>query len=331
MTLPNTMKAVEITEPGEPDVLKPAELPVPQPGEGEVLIKVAGAGVNRPDVLQRKGGYPPPPGASPLPGLEVSGTVIALGSNVGNIALDDEVCALIPGGGYAEYAVAAAPLCLPIPAGLELVHAAGLPETFFTVWTNLFDSGQLKSGETVLIHGGSSGIGTTAIQIAKSVGATVYVTAGSEEKCAYCRQLGADLAIDYRAEDFVEAIKTETGGNGVNLVLDMVGGDYVPRNFDCLGLEGRYVSIAFLRGGTVELNLQKAMVKRQSWTGTTLRPRSVAQKAAIAVQLKEHIWPHLEDGSIQPVIHKVFPLAEAADAHRLMESSQHIGKILLTP
>ncbi len=331
MTLPTTMRAVEITEPGEPDVLKPADWQVPQPGDGEVLISVAGAGVNRPDVLQRKGGYPPPPGASPLPGLEISGTVVALGSNVESMAAGDEVCALVPGGGYAEYAVAAAPLCLPVPGGLDLVHAAGLPETFFTVWTNLFDSGNLRSGETVLIHGGSSGIGTTAIQVAKSAGATVYVTAGSEEKCAFCRKLGADLAIDYHTEDFVEAIKSATAGKGVNLVLDMVGGDYVSRNFDCLGLEGRYVSIAFLRGGVVELNFQKAMVKRQSWTGTTLRPRSVAQKAAIAEQLKRHVWPLLDDGAMRPVIHKVFPLAQAADAHRLMESSQHIGKILLTP
>jgi len=330
-TLPTTMLAVEITQPGDPDVLKPIEVPIPQPQEGEVLIKVAGSGVNRPDVFQRKGGYPPPPGASPHPGLEVSGTVVGHGPGAESPALGSEVCALLPGGGYAEYAVAAAPLCLPVPKGMGLIDAAGLPETFFTVWTNLFDSGNLRSGETVLVHGGSSGIGTTAIQIAKSVGATVFVTAGDQEKCEFCRKLGADLAIDYSAEDFVEAVKAATDGGGVDLVLDMVGGDYMQRNFDCLALEGRYVSIAFLRGPNVSLNLQKAMVKRQSWTGTTLRPRTVEQKAAIGRQLLENIWPKLEDGSIRPIIHRTFPLAEAAEAHRLMESSRHIGKILLTP
>lgn len=325
------MQAVEITQPGDPDVLRTIEVPLPQPQEGEVLIKVAGSGVNRPDVFQRKGGYPPPPGASPHPGLEVSGIVVALGPGTDLPALGSEVCALLPGGGYAEFAVAAGPLCLPVPAGMKLTDAAGLPETFFTVWTNLFDSGRLQTRETVLVHGGSSGIGTTAIQIAKSIGATVFVTAGDQEKCDFCRKLGADLAVNYAAEDFAQAVKTATDGKGVNLVLDMVGGDYMQRNFDCLALEGRYVSIAFLRGADVSLNLQKAMVKRQSWTGTTLRPRTVDQKAEIARALRENIWPRLEDGSIRPIIHRTFSLAQAADAHRLMESSRHIGKILLTP
>lgn len=327
--LPTSMMGVEITEPGGPDVLQAAQLALPSPEEGEVLIKTVAAGVNRPDVLQRLGGYPPPAGASPLPGLEVSGQIVAVGAGVPKGRIGEPVCALMPGGGYAEYAVTAEALCLPIPPGMAMVDAAGLPETFFTVWTNLFDSGRLSEGETVLIHGGTSGIGTTAIQVARAFGAKVITTAGSDEKCAFCEDLGAERTINYRREDFVETVRAHTEKKGVNLVLDMVGGDYMARNFDCLGLEGRYVSIAFLRGGSAEINFQKAMVKRQSWTGTTLRPRTVAQKAAIADALIANVWPRLADGSIKPIIHKTFALNQAAEAHRLMETSAHIGKILL--
>lgn len=329
--LPTTMQGVEITEPGGPEVLRATAMALPQPGPGEVLIRTVAIGVNRPDVFQRKGAYPPPPGASPLPGLEVAGTVVAHGPGVDAPAIGTEVCALVAGGGYAEFCAAAAPLCLPVPAGLSLEQAACLPETYFTVWTNLFDSGHLQAGETLLVHGGSSGIGTTAIQMAKAFGATVYTTAGSAEKCEACRRLGADLAINYREQDFAVAVLEATGGKGAGLVLDMVGGDYMQRNFDCLGIGGRVVSIAFLRGSNVTLDLQKAMVKRQSWTGTTLRPRSVEQKAAIARALESHVWPLLASGKIAPLIHARFPLSDAAKAHALMESSVHIGKILLLP
>ena len=326
---PAEMTAIEITEPGAPDVLRPAILPVPRPGEGEVLIKVAAAGVNRPDVLQRKGGYPPPPGASPLPGLEVAGTIIEVGASVDGWARGDAVCALVAGGGYAEYCVAPAPQCLPVPAGLSMVEAAALPETFFTVWTNVFQRGRLAAGETILIHGGSSGIGTTAIQLAKSFGATVLTTAGSDEKCAACRDLGADWAINYRTEDFVAIAKEATAGKGVDLVLDMVGGDYLPRNISALAVDGRHVSIAFLGGAKVTLDLRPVMVRRLTLTGSTLRPRSIADKAAIAAQLREQVWPLLESGDVRPVIHATMPLEEAADAHALMETSSHIGKIIL--
>jgi putative PIG3 family NAD(P)H quinone oxidoreductase len=286
--------------------------------------------VNRPDILQRTGGYAPPPGASDLPGLEIAGTVAALGSGVSGWKPGDAVCALVAGGGYAEYCAAPAPQCLPVPKGLDMIQAAGLPETFFTVWTNVFDRGRLKAGESFLVHGGSSGIGTTAIQLAHAFGARVFTTAGSAEKCAACRALGADLAIDYRTEDFVGAVGAATEGRGVDVILDMVGGDYIKRNLKILAVEGRLVQIAFLQGSTVELNLAQLMVKRQTLTGSTLRPRSVAEKGAIAAALKEKVWPLLEAGRIKPLIHATFPLADAAGAHRLMESSTHIGKIVLT-
>ena len=327
--LPATMTAVEIAQPGGPDVLNPVSLPVPQPGAGELLIKVAAAGINRPDVLQRKGVYPPPPGASPLPGLEVAGTVAAVGPDVAGWTVGDGVCALLAGGGYAEYAGAPAPQCLPVPAGLSKVEAAGLPETVFTVWTNLFERAGLKAGETVLIHGGSSGIGTTAIQMAKAFGARVLTTAGSEEKCAACRDLGADRAVNYRSEDFVEACREETGGRGVDVVLDMVGGAYIERNIEALAFEGRHVSIAFLGGAKVTLNMQKMMVKWLTLTGSTLRPRSVDAKGAIAAALKREVWPLIADGRLRVVVHTTVPLQQASAAHALMESSTHIGKIVL--
>ena len=327
--LPTTMTAIEITRFGGPEVLAAGQRPTPKPQAGELLIKVAAAGVNRPDVLQRTGGYAPPPGASDLPGLEIAGTVAALGEGTSGWKVGDEVCALVAGGGYAGYCAAPAAQCLPIPRGLDLVQAAGLPETFFTVWTNVFDRGRLKAGESFLVHGGSSGIGTTAIQLAHAFGARVFTTAGSAEKCAACRELGADLAIDYRSEDFVEAITRATAGKGVDVILDMVGGDYTARNLRTLAVEGRLVQIAFLKGSTVELNLAPLMVKRQTLTGSTLRPRSVAEKGAIAAALREKVWPLLDAGKVKPLIHATFPLGDAAGAHRLMESSAHIGKIVL--
>ena len=328
--LPSTMTAIEIARFGGPEVLIPATRPMPQPQEGEILIKVAAAGVNRPDILQRTGGYAPPPGASDLPGLEIAGTVAALGSGVGGWKPGDAVCALVAGGGYAESCAAPAPQCLPVPKGLDMIQAAGLPETFFTVWTNVFDRGRLKAGESFLVHGGSSGIGTTAIQLAHAFGARVFTTAGSAEKCAACRALGADVAIDYRTEDFVGAVGAATEGRGVDVILDMVGGEYIKRNLKILAVEGRLVQISFLQGSSVELNLAPLMVKRQTLTGSTLRPRSVAEKGAIAAALGEKVWPLLEAGRIKPLIHATFPLADAAKAHRLMESSAHIGKIVLT-
>lgn len=327
--LPATMTAIEIAEPGGPEVLRPTAAPVPRPGPGEVLIEVAFAGVNRPDVIQRTGGYPPPPGASPLPGLEIAGTVVALGEGATGYALGDAVCALVAGGGYAEYCVAPVPQVLPVPRGFSLEQAAALPETFFTVWTNVFERGGLRAGEAFLVHGGSSGIGTTAIQLAKAFGATVFTTAGSAEKCRACEELGADRAIHYREEDFVAVVKEATGKRGVDLILDMVGGDYIARNIDALAPDGRHVSIAFLAGPKVTFNMQKVMVKRLTLTGSTLRPRPVAEKGAIAAALRAQVWPLLEAGQVAPVLHKTFPLAEAAAAHALMESSAHIGKILL--
>jgi len=333
MSVPETMTVIEITEPGGPEVLKPAKRPVPQPGAGQVLIKTAAAGVNRPDVVQRYGLYPAPPGAPDWPGLEVAGEVVALGPQVSDIELGIKlggaVCALVAGGGYAEYVLADAPLCLPVPTGLSMVEAAALPETFFTVWTNVFERSGLQPGESVLIHGGSSGIGTTAIQLAKAFGARVYATAGSADKVRTCEALGADKAVDYKAEDFVAVLK-EAEPKGVNLVLDMVGGDYVQRNIEVLGLEGRLVNIAFLQGAKVEVNLLPVMLKRLHLTGSTLRPRSVAEKASIAEALKARVWPLLEAGTVKPVIDGTYPLAEAAQAHARMESSVHIGKIMLT-
>jgi len=330
MDIPATMRVVKIREPGGPEVLEISERHIPKPGPGEVLIHVAAAGVNRPDVLQRKGLYPPPPGASDLPGLEVAGVVAALGEGVADLAVGQQVCALLAGGGYAEYCVAPAPQCLPVPAGLSMAEAAGLPETFFTVWTNVFQRGRLQAGETFLVHGGTSGIGTTAIQLAKAFGATVFATAGGPDKAKACRDLGADRGIDYKAEDFVAVVKETTGGRGVDLILDMVGGDYLPRNIDALAVEGRHVSIAFLHGPQVTVNFVPVMMKRLTLTGSTLRARTVAQKGAIAAEMKTHVWPLLAAGRVRPVVHATFPLAEAARAHALMETSAHIGKIILT-
>ena len=328
--IPSRMTAIEIAEPGGPEVLVPVEREVPRPGPGEVLVAVEGAGVNRPDVMQRQGLYPPPPGASDIPGLEIAGTVVARGDGVSEPATGARVCALVTGGGYAQYCTAPAPLCLPVPAGLDVVHAAALPETFFTVWTNVFDRGRLAQGESLLAHGGSSGIGTTAIQLAKAFGATVYVTAGSREKCDRCIALGADAAINYRDEDFVERIGALTGKRGVDVVLDMVAGDYLAKNLKCLATDGRLVIIAVQHGPRVEsFNVLPIMLKRLTVTGSTLRPRSVEQKAVIARSLESRVWPLIEAGRIEPIVHSGFPLADAAAAHRLMESSEHIGKIVL--
>lgn len=330
MTLPSEMRAVEIKQPGGPEVLVPTRRPVPKPGPDEVLVKVAAAGVNRPDVLQRQGGYNPPPGASDLPGLEVAGEVVAIGPDTKRWKVGDRVAALVAGGGYAEYCVAPGPQCLPVPGKLDLVHAAAIPETFFTVWTNVFERGRLQRGETFLVHGGSSGIGTTAIQLASRFGARVFTTAGSDEKCSKCKELGADLAINYRTRDFVQAVNEATGGQGVDVILDMVGGDYIPKNLQCLAVEGRLVQIAFLKGPKAEINFANVMVKRQTVTGSTLRPRSVAQKGAIAQALEAKVWPLLASGQVAPLLHATFPLDQAAEAHRLMESSAHLGKIVLT-
>jgi NADPH:quinone reductase len=325
------MIAIEITAPGGPDVLKARQMPRPEPEAAQVLIRVGAAGVNRPDVLQRKGGYPPPPGAPLTPGLEVAGTVSALGPSVKRYRIGDKVCALVPGGGYAEYCVAAEDNALPIPAGLSVIEAGAIPETFFTVWTNVFERGGLKPGETLLVHGGSSGIGTTAIMLAHAFGSQVIATARSAEKCRACEKLGASRAINYREEDFVEAVKSATGDKGADVILDMVGGGYVARNLAAAGRNGRIVQIAFLEGSKVEVDLLAIMLKRLTLTGSTLRPRSVAEKAEIARALEARVWPLLESSKIKPQIHRTFPLAEAAEAHRLMESSKHIGKIVLVP
>lgn len=324
------MTAIEIVRPGPPDVLVPGTRPVPVPAAGEVLIDVGAAGVNRPDVMQREGNYPVPPGASDIPGLEIAGTVVALGPDVTEWQIGDRVCALVAGGGYAEYAMAPAPQCLPIPEGLDVTSAGAMPETFFTVWSNVFDRGRLTAGETLLVHGGSSGIGTTAIQMARALDARVLVTAGSPEKCAACEKLGAERAINYRTEDFVEVVRDATGGRGVDVVLDMVGGDYAPRNIECLAVDGRLVQIALLGGAKAQISLWRVMQRRLTITGSTLRPRPVADKAAIARQLRKIVWPLVEQGRIKPVIHATFPLASAADAHRLMGAGTHIGKIVLT-
>ena len=329
MNQPDTMRIIDHGAGGGPEVLVPGTAAVPQPAPGEVLIRVAFAGVNRPDILQRSGRYPPPPGASPLIGLEVAGEIAALGEGVTAWRIGDKVCALTNGGGYAEYAVAPAGQVLRVPAGLTLEQAAALPETCFTVWTNVFDRGRLRAGESLLVHGGSSGIGVTAIQMAHARGATVYATAGSAEKVAACVALGASAAINYRDEDFVAEIARLTDKRGVDVVLDMVGGDYIGRNLRCLAVEGRLVQIAFLQGSKAEVDWLALMVRRLTFTGSTLRPQGAAQKAAIAAALREEIWPLVASGAIVPQIFRVFPLAEAAAAHTLMESSQHIGKILL--
>jgi NADPH2:quinone reductase len=329
--LPATMTAIEITEPGGPEVLKPGSRPMPMPGAGEVLIKVAAAGINRPDVMQRMGQYPPPAGASDIPGLELAGMVAMVGLGVHHAKVGDAVCALVTGGGYATYCVAPEPQCLPVPKGLSMAEAAALPETCFTVWTNLFERGNLRAGETVLIHGGTSGIGTTAIQLAKALGAQqIFATAGSRDKCHACEKLGATRGIDYKHEDFVKVVRETTGGRGVDVILDMVGGDYIQRNISALALDGRIVNIAFLKGSQAEINLLPLMLKRGTLTGSTLRARSVEQKGAIAAPLRRVVWPLLEQGKVKPQIYRTFPLAEAAEAHRLMETSAHIGKIVLT-
>ena len=326
MTLPTTMRAVEISEPGGPDVLRPVERPVPVPAHGQILIKVAYAGVNRPDALQRAGNYNPPKGASDLPGLEASGTIVAVGDGVSNWAVGDAVCALLPGGGYAEYAVTSASHALPVPKDMDMKSAACLPETFFTVWTNVFMRGGLKAGERFLVHGGSSGIGTTAIQLANVFGARVFTTAGSDEKCAACAGLGAERTINYRDEDFVDVLRAE---GGANLILDMVGRSYLPRNIKALVDDGRLVQIAFLTGPKVELNFAQVMMRRLTITGSTLRPQSDLAKARIAGDLLEYVWPHLASGRIAPVMDSEFALTDAAAAHARMESSAHIGKIVL--
>jgi len=329
-SIPETMRAIAITQPGGPEVLQPVTLPTPTPGPGEVLIEVAAAGVNRPDVMQRQGFYPPPPGAPDTPGLEVAGTIVQLGAGVTGWAVGDQVCALVAGGGYAQYCLAPGVQCLPVPAGLNMVQAAALPETFFTVWTNLFDGAQLQAGETLLVHGGSSGIGTTAIQMAHAFGARVFATAGSDEKCIVCTQLGAERAINYRTEDFVSVVKQLTADAGVDVVLDMVGGDYVARNIMALAPGGRHVSIAFLQGSKVTLNLLPVLQKRLILTGSGLRPRSIAEKAMIANALLEKVWPLLASGKMLPVIDSTYRLDAAAAAHARMESSAHIGKLVLT-
>ncbi|MEC8572304.1 MAG: NAD(P)H-quinone oxidoreductase [Pseudomonadota bacterium] len=320
------MRAIEISEPGGPDVLRECDRPIPAPAHGQVVLKVAYAGVNRPDALQRAGKYAPPPTASDLPGLEASGVVVAIGPGVSGLALGDAVCALLPGGGYAEYVATPAAHCLPVPAGLSMKQAACLPETFFTVWSNVFTRGGLKAGERFLVHGGSSGIGTTAIQLASTLGARVFTTAGSDEKCAACLSLGAERAINYRTEDFVEVMK---GEGGADLILDMVGGDYIPRNIRALADDGRMVHIAFLSGPKAELNFAQIMARRLTVTGSTLRPQSDLAKARIAQDLREVVWPLIEAGTVAPVMDQTIALADAAAAHARMEGSTHIGKIVL--
>jgi len=330
MALPREMTVVEIAAPGGPEQLKTAVRPIPQPGEGEVLVRVEAAGVNRPDVMQRQGRYPPPPGASDLPGMEIAGEIVALGAKVSGLSVGDKITSLLPGGGYAAYAIAAAPLCMPIPTGLSMVEAAAIPETYLTVWTNLFERGGCKSGDTVLIHGGTSGIGTTAIQLAKAWGARVYATAGTEKKARACEALGAVRGIDYKTEDFVEVMRAQTKGQGVDITLDMVAGSYVQRNLDIAAVEGRVVTISLLGGSRAEINMGMVLTKRLTLTGSTLRSRSVAQKAAVADAVRKNVWPLLAAGKVRPVIFATFPLAEASEAHRLMETSNHIGKIVLT-
>jgi len=325
------MRCVEISTPGGPEVLKPVERPDPVPRDGEVLIAVAAAGVNRPDILQRRGHYPPPRGASDIPGLEVAGTVAAIGEGVRDWHVGDRVCALVSGGGYATLCVAPAPQCLPIPAPLDFVAAAAVPETFFTVWTNVFDRGRLQSGESALFHGGTSGIGTTAIQLAAARGARVFATAGSDEKCRAVETLGAERGINYRTEDFVAVVKELTGGRGVDLILDIVGADYFARNIAALCIDGRLVQIGLLGGtSTVTVDLGEILRRRLTVTGSTLRARTVEEKGAIADAVRREVWPLLGAGRVKPVIYRTFPLEQAAAAHRLMESSEHIGKIVLT-
>ena len=328
--LPHTMQAIDPEAPGGPEVLRLVERPVPQPAAGEVLIRVAAAGVNRPDVLQRKGGYAPPPGASSIPGLEIAGTIVAVGEGVEDTQLDQPVCALLAGGGYAQYAVAPVGQCLPVPHGLEMVEAAAIPETLFTGWTNLFERAFATEGDSVLLHGGTSGIGTMAIALSNIFGLTISVTAGSDAKCAKALELGADHAINYRTEDFVERVTAITGGRGVTAVIDMVGGDYVPRNLQCLADDGRHVSIAVQGGAQATIPLFEIMRRRLTLTGSTLRARDTAFKTLVADEIARTVWPHVESGRLRPVIDRVFPLGEAAAAHARMEEGDHVGKIVLT-
>jgi len=324
------MTAVEIAQPGGPEVLRPVTRPTPALGSRDVLIAVAAAGVNRPDLMQRQGRYAPPPGASDIPGLEVAGRVVARGKDVEEWQEGDQVCALVAGGGYAEYCAAPAPQCLPVPKGLDFVQAAALPETVFTVWTNVFERGRLSAGETLLVHGGASGIGTTAIQMARARGVRVFATAGTREKCAACEKLGAERAIDYSREDFAAVVAELTAGRGVDVILDMVGGDYLPRNLASLATDGRLVQIAFLKGPRAEIDLMTVMHRRLTLTGSTLRPRSIEEKGQIARAVRENVWPQIEKGEVRPVLHATFPLAAAAEAHRALESGTHVGKIVLT-
>ena len=328
-SLGERMIAIDPKGPGECEVLQPVERPIPHPGPGEVLIEVAAAGVNRPDILQRRGLYPPPPGAPRIPGLEVAGTVVLLGEGVTELQLGQPVCALLAGGGYAQYAVAPAGQCLPVPEAISLVEAAAMPETLFTVWTNLFERGFARDGEWVLVHGGTSGIGTMAIALGRLFGLHTIVTCGSDEKCRRAMGLGASRAVNYSCRDFVEEAKRATAGRGVDVVLDMVGGDYLPRNLDCLAEEGRHVSIAVQRGATAELNIANVMMRRLVLTGSTLRARSVEFKSLVADELARTVWPYVSEGRLRPVIDSTFPLVEAAAAHRRMESGDHIGKIVL--
>lgn len=331
MTLPQTMTAIEIASPGGPEALRAVSRPMPVPGSGEVLIAVETAGINRPDIMQRKGQYPPPPGASDIPGLEVAGKIVAVGLGVNHWHVGDAVCALVTGGGYATYCVAPELQCLPVPTGFSMVEAAAMPETFFTVWHNVFERGRLVAGESILIHGGSSGIGTVAIQLAKAFNAgAIFATAGSRDKCHACEKLGATRGIDYKHEDFVQVIKEATSNRGVDVVLDMIGGDYIQKNISVLAVEGRHVSIATQRGVVAEVNFGPIMGKRLTLTGSGLRPRSVAEKGAMAASLRQKVWPLLDAGKVKPVIYKTFPLAEAGEAQRLLETSSHIGKIVLT-
>lgn len=330
MSIPTQMTAIEIRQPGGPEVLRAVQRPVPQPADGEVLIRVEAAGVNRPDVLQRRGHYPPPPGASDIPGLEVAGTIVDVGGNVDRWNVNNRVCALVAGGGYAEYCVAPAPQCLPIPQSVDVVSAAAIPETFFTVWTNLFQRGALRAGERVLIHGGTSGIGMTAIQLAQVLGAIVYATAGSDEKCGACRGLGASVAINYRTSDFVDVIRRETNGAGVSVILDIIGGDYFNRNIECLAIDGRLVQIGLQGGATSTVDLGRVMRRRLTITGSTLRVRSVEEKGALAREVETNVWPLLAAGRVSPVIDRTFSLTDASAAHLRMESGNHIGKLVLT-
>ena len=328
--IPSMMRAIDITRPGGPEVLELKERPVPACGPDDVLIRVAAAGVNRPDVMQRQGRYPVPPGASDILGLEVAGEIVEVGALVRDWRVGDRACALLAGGGYAEYSVAPAPQCLPIPKDMDPIHAAAVPETTFTVWTNVFERGQLQRGESLLIHGGSSGIGTTAIQMARALGARVFATAGTAEKCAACEKLGSERAFNYRDVDFVEAVKEATSGRGVDVILDMVAGSYVQRNLEALAMGGRLIIIAFLGGAKAEFDASAVLRRWLTITGSTLRPRSVEQKGAIARAVHEHVWPLFESGAMRVVVQATFPLAQAADAHRLMDSGAHIGKIVLT-